>query len=46
MERFIARANVDHYLDLRRVADLSGDWRASIVKLLINEENRFSHDLE
>ncbi|WP_128926670.1 hypothetical protein [Bradyrhizobium guangxiense] len=44
MERFIARANVDHYLDLLKVPDISTHTRSTITKLLIEEENRLGRE--
>ena len=46
MERYVARANVDHYLGLLNSSGLSANNRDTIVKLLIAEENRPGHDLE
>jgi len=47
MHRFIARANIDHYLGiLNSDVILETEKRAAIVKLLITEEDRLSHDLE
>ena len=45
MYRYIARANIDHYLGLLD-ADLPLERRDVIVKLLIEEEDKLSHDLE
>jgi hypothetical protein len=46
MDHFIARANIDHYLDLLHQSDLPPEKHASIVKLLIVEEDKMSQDLE
>ena len=43
---FVARANIDHFLDLLNEDDLSSERRAVIIKLLIAEGDRLSHDLE
>jgi two-component system, OmpR family, response regulator len=40
------RANIDHYLQLLGNDDLSPHERTRITKLLIEEEDRLSHDLE
>ena len=47
MHRYIARENVDHYLSILN-ADvvLTCERRETIVKLLIAEEDKLSHDLE
>lgn len=44
MERFVARANVDHYLHLLKVPDISSHSRATITKLLIEEENKLGQE--
>jgi hypothetical protein len=46
MDRFIARANIDHYLDLLSNGKLAPDRRATVTKLLIAEADKLSHDLE
>ena len=46
MDNYIARANIDHYLELLRQEDMSPERRSTITKLLIEEENKLSHDLE
>ena len=46
MYRYIARENIDHYLGLLDDADLSPERRDLVVKLLIEEEDKLSHDLE
>ncbi len=45
MNNFIARANIDHYLELLE-DDLPAPRRFVVGKLLIEEENKLSHDLE
>jgi hypothetical protein len=46
MDNFIARANIDHYLELLGEDDIPPAKRSTVGKLLIEEENRLSHDLE
>jgi hypothetical protein len=46
MDRFIARANIDHYLGLLNDEGLASEKRATVVKLLIAEEDKLSHDQE
>jgi hypothetical protein len=46
MDRYIARANVDHYIALLNTADLTPDRRSAITKMLISEEDGLAHDLE
>ena len=46
MHRFIARANVDHFIGLLNGSDLTTDKRTDITKLLIAELDKFAHDLE
>ena len=46
MHRYIARGNIDHYLGILNGSDLAPDSRSTIVKLLIDEEDKLSHDLE
>jgi hypothetical protein len=47
MHRFIARANIDNYISLLN-ADvlLNPEKRSTIIKLLIAEEDKLSHDVE
>lgn len=45
-EAYIARANIDHYLDMLKKPDLPVRNRVTIVKLLIAEEDKLGHDLE
>jgi hypothetical protein len=44
--RYIARENIDHYLGLLDDADLASAKRDVIIKLLIEEEDKLSHNLE
>ena len=46
MDGFITRANIDHFLDLLRDGDLAPQKRTIIVKLLIEEEDKFGHGQE
>jgi hypothetical protein len=46
VNNFIARANIDHFLELLKDDDLSVEKRSVICKLLIEEENKLSRDLE
>ena len=46
MHRFIARANIDHYLHLLNSTGLGPEKRATVTKLLIEEEDRLGHDIE
>lgn len=46
MHRFVARANVDHFIGLLNGNDLTPDKRAAITKLLIAELDELAHDLE
>jgi hypothetical protein len=45
MERFIARANIDHYTNLLNGSDLLHPNRTVITKMLIAEEDKLGHDL-
>ncbi len=45
-ESYVARANIDHYLDLLDKPDVPVANRATIVKLLIAEEDKLGHDQE
>jgi hypothetical protein len=40
MYRYIARANIDHYLDLLSDVDLAPETRAVVTKLLTREEDK------
>ncbi|MDN5003884.1 hypothetical protein ACFQZO_23900 [Bradyrhizobium sp. GCM10027634] len=46
MERFIARANIDHYLELLKDGDVPSPTRSTITTLLIEEEDKLGHDYE
>jgi len=46
MDRYIGRANIDHYLSLLNGSDLMPQSRSTITKLLIAEEDKLSHDLD
>ncbi|MBB4371717.1 hypothetical protein GGD63_004518 [Bradyrhizobium sp. cir1] len=46
MQRYVARANIDHYIGLLNGGDLPAHNRDTILKLLIAEEDTLSHDLE
>ncbi|WP_164936209.1 MULTISPECIES: hypothetical protein [Bradyrhizobium] len=46
MHRFIARANVDHFIGLLNGSDLTADKRAGLTRLLIAELDKLAHDLE
>jgi hypothetical protein len=46
MDKFIARANVDHFLDLLDDQDIPADSRSTINKLLLEEVNKLSPDTE
>lgn len=46
MHRYIARANVDHYLGLLDDEDITPERRALVVRLLVEEEDKLGHDLE
>lgn len=46
MNNFIARSNIDHYLDLLTNDDILPNNRSVICRLLIEEENKLSHNLE
>jgi hypothetical protein len=46
MDKFIARANIDHYLETLNNHDVSTRNRSLITKLLIEEEDKLGHDRE
>ena len=46
MYRYIAHANIDHYLDLLDDHDLASDKRTIIAKLLIDEMDKLPCDPE
>jgi hypothetical protein len=45
-ESYVARANIDHYLGLLDKHDVPVANRATIIKLLITEEDKLGHELE
>jgi hypothetical protein len=45
MDRFIARANIDHSLGLLSDGGCAREKRAMVTKLLIQEEDKLGHDL-
>lgn len=46
MDRFIAQANVDHFISLLNGSDLTLRNRDTVVRLLIAEEDKLGHGLE
>ncbi|WP_063781902.1 MULTISPECIES: hypothetical protein [Bradyrhizobium] len=40
MDTFIARANIDHCLDLLKAHDTSDETRATVTRILIEEEKK------
>jgi hypothetical protein len=46
MNNFIARPNIDHYLDLLSKDDTLPRNRTMITKLMLEEEDKLSQDLE
>ena len=46
MDRFVVRANIDHYLSLLNGSALTPSNRSTVTKLLITEEDKLGHDLE
>jgi DNA-binding MltR family transcriptional regulator len=46
MNRFAARANIDHYIGVLNDSDLAPHDRGRITELLIAEEDKLGHDLE
>ena len=46
MDRFVARANIDHYLGLLNDDGIAAEKRAMVTKLLIEELGKLGHDLE
>lgn len=46
MDRYVARANIDHYLGLLNGAYLSSQNSGTITRLLLAEEDKLGHDLE
>ncbi|MHC2465552.1 hypothetical protein [Bradyrhizobium embrapense] len=46
MDKYIAQANIDHYLGLLKDPDVPGDTRTTITKLLLAEEDKLGHQRE
>ena len=46
MDKYIARANIDHYLEMLNNHDVPAHNRSTITRLLIEEENKLGHDRE
>lgn len=46
MHRYVARANVDHYLDILKDSGLTAQRRSTTMALLIAELDRLSRDAE
>ncbi len=46
MDQFVARANIDHYLEMLNNHDVSTRNRSMITTLLIEEEDQLGHDRE
>ena len=46
MDKFVARANIDHYLDMLKNSDVPAHNKSMINKLLIEEEGKLGHDTE
>ncbi|MDA9431062.1 hypothetical protein [Bradyrhizobium sp. CCBAU 51627] len=46
MHRYVARANVDHYIGLLNGSEFTPHNRSAIIKMLVAEEDQLSHDLE
>ena len=46
MDRYVARANIDHYLGLLDNADLPAQNRSTVTNLRVAEEDKLAHDLE
>jgi hypothetical protein len=44
MDNFIARANIDHYLELLKGSEVPAQTRSTITKLLIAEEDKLGHE--
>ncbi len=45
-DRFVVRANIDHFLKALWDGNLTPEKCSTITKLLIEEQNKLSHDLE
>ncbi len=46
MDRYTSRSNVDRFLHLLEDVELPSDRRATVTKLLIEEEDKLARDLE
>ncbi|HVX76798.1 MAG TPA: hypothetical protein VHB49_11760 [Bradyrhizobium sp.] len=46
MDNYVARANIDHFLELLHDQSIAVEDKSAINKLLIAEEDKLSHDLE
>ncbi|MBR0764463.1 hypothetical protein [Bradyrhizobium japonicum] len=46
MERYVARANIDHYLDILKDRNLTAQRRSTTITLLIAELGKLSEDVE
>ncbi|MCW2113708.1 hypothetical protein ABIF21_005909 [Bradyrhizobium elkanii] len=46
MDPFIARANIDHCLDLLKASDTPDSTKATVTKVLIEEERKLGHERE
>jgi hypothetical protein len=46
MDSFVARANIDHYITLLNDRDLDPKIRATVIKLLVEEEDGLAYDTE
>ncbi|MCG2630761.1 hypothetical protein L6654_29425 [Bradyrhizobium sp. WYCCWR 13023] len=46
MHRFVAKANVDHFIGLLSSSDLTPNKRRDITALLVAELHKLAHDLE
>ena len=44
--RYVARANIDHYLSILSSQALTERNRDTVTKLMIVEEDKLGHDLE
>ncbi len=46
MDKFVARANIDHYLEMLNNHDVPAHHRSTISKLLIEDEDKLGRDQE
>ena len=46
MDKFVARANIDHYIDMLHNHIVTPQNRTTINKLLLEQEDKLGHDLE